>query len=104
VTAADVADRDGAAALLGDIGGAFPRLSYGWVDQSYRGPFIGWVRQTTGIRLQVVPPPGWGHAPDLDPGGGTAPGGAALCGGAPAVGRGADFRLAGPVSPAGQGL
>jgi len=54
VTAADVGDRDGAAVLLDGIRTQFPRLSYGWADQGYRGPFLDWVRQATGITLQVV--------------------------------------------------
>jgi transposase len=54
VTAADVGDRDGAAVLLDGIRTQFPRVSYGWADQGYRGPFLDWVRQATGITLQVV--------------------------------------------------
>jgi transposase len=54
VTAADVGDRDGAAVLLDGIRGAFPRLAFGWVDQGYRGPFLEWVREVTGIELRVV--------------------------------------------------
>ncbi|MGW4426279.1 transposase [Streptosporangium sp. NPDC004631] len=47
-------DRDGAAVLLTGLGGSFPRLSHGWVDQGCRGPFLQWVKQTAGITLQVV--------------------------------------------------
>jgi putative transposase len=55
VTPADVGDRDGAAGLLGRLDWRwFPRLRYGWVDQGYRGAFLGWVRQTFGLTLQVV--------------------------------------------------
>ncbi|HEX2183971.1 MAG TPA: IS5 family transposase [Chloroflexota bacterium] len=54
VTAADVGDRDGAAVLLDGIRGAFPRLAFGWVDQGYRGPFLEWVREVTGVELRVV--------------------------------------------------
>jgi putative transposase len=54
VSAADVGDRDGAAVLLTSLDGSFPRLAHGWVDQGYRGPFLRWVKQATGIALQVV--------------------------------------------------
>jgi putative transposase len=54
VTAANLGDRDGAAVLLDGIGQPFPRLVFGWVDQGYRGSFLQWVRQATGITLQVV--------------------------------------------------
>jgi transposase len=54
VTPADVSDRAGAAALLLDLGGAFPRLTHGWVDANYRGPFLEWVRATFGIDLEVT--------------------------------------------------
>jgi putative transposase len=50
-----VGDRDGAAGLLGRLDWRwFPRLRHGWVDQGYRGQFLGWVRQTFGLTLQVV--------------------------------------------------
>ncbi len=53
--AANVCDRDGAAGLLGRVDWRrFPRLRYGWVDQGYRGEFLGWARQALGVRLQVV--------------------------------------------------
>ena len=54
VTAASTGDRDGAAVLLDGIGQDFPRLAFGWVDQGYRGAFLDWVRQATGITLQVA--------------------------------------------------
>ena len=54
VTAANVGDRDGAAVLLAGIRTEFPRLSYGWADQGYRGAFLDRVRQATGITLEVV--------------------------------------------------
>ncbi|WP_433259626.1 IS5 family transposase (plasmid) [Streptosporangium sp. CA-135522] len=54
VSAANIGDRDGAAVLLAGLGDSFPRLAYGWVDQGYRGPFLQWVKQVTGITLQVV--------------------------------------------------
>ncbi|MDP9864887.1 transposase [Streptosporangium brasiliense] len=54
MSAANLSDRDGAAVLLTGLGDSFPRLAYGWVDQGYRGPFLQWVKQVTGITLQVV--------------------------------------------------
>jgi putative transposase len=55
VTPADVSDRDGATGLLRRLDWRrFPRLRYGWVDQGYRGEFLGWVREHFGVRLQVV--------------------------------------------------
>ncbi len=55
ITPADTGDRDGAAQLLRRVDWRrFPRLRYGWVDQGYRGEFLGWVRQTFGVRLQMV--------------------------------------------------
>ena len=54
VTAANVGDRDGAAVLLAGIRAQFPRLSYGWADQGYRGPFLDWARQVAGVALQVA--------------------------------------------------
>ncbi len=54
VTAANISDREGGAALLLSLAGAFPRLVHGWVDAAYRGPFLGWVQAQTGITLEVV--------------------------------------------------
>jgi putative transposase len=54
VTAASAGDRDGAAVLLAGIREKFPRLSYGWADQGYRGAFLDWARQVAGVALQVV--------------------------------------------------
>jgi putative transposase len=55
VTPAEVSDRAGAVGLLRRLDWRrFPRLRYGWVDQGYRGEFLGWVRQAFGVRLQVV--------------------------------------------------
>jgi transposase len=54
VTAASAGDRDGAAVLLDGIRAKFPRLSYGWADQGYRGVFLDWARQVAGITLQVA--------------------------------------------------
>jgi putative transposase len=54
VTAANISDREGGAALLLSLAGAFPRLVHGWVDAAYRGLFLGWVQAQTGITLEVV--------------------------------------------------
>jgi putative transposase len=55
VTAADVGDRDGAAALLRRLDRRrFPRLRHGWADGGYRGPFLDWARKRRGISFQVV--------------------------------------------------
>jgi transposase len=55
VTPADVSDRDGATGLLRRLDWRrFPRLRYGWVDQGYRGEFLGWVKQHFGVTLEVV--------------------------------------------------
>jgi hypothetical protein len=55
VIAADTSDRDGAVGLLGRLDRRrFPRLRHGRADQGYRGPFLGHVRQTFKITLEVV--------------------------------------------------
>jgi putative transposase len=55
VTAADVGDRDGAAALLRSLDRRrFPRLRHGWADGGYRGPFLDWTRKHRGIAFEVV--------------------------------------------------
>jgi putative transposase len=55
VTPADTSDRDGAVGLLGRLDRRrFPRLRHGWVDQAYRGEFLGLVKQRFGVTLEVV--------------------------------------------------
>jgi transposase len=54
VTAADVGDREGGWAVLSSLGQDFPRLVHGWVDAGYRGPFLGFIKERTGITLEVV--------------------------------------------------
>jgi putative transposase len=55
VTPADTSDRDGAVELLGRLDRRrFPRLRHGWVDQGYRGEFLGLVKQRFGVTLEVV--------------------------------------------------
>src|SRR5215211_2942327 len=55
MTAADVGDRDGAAALLRSLDRRrFPRLRHGWADGGYRGPFLDWAAKHRGIAFQVV--------------------------------------------------
>jgi putative transposase len=55
VTPADTSDRDGAVELLGRLDRRrFPQLRHGWVDQGYRGEFLGLVKQRFGVTLEVV--------------------------------------------------
>jgi transposase len=55
VSPANVSDRDGAAVLLARCAHKFPRLQHLWADQGYRGrEFLAWVREETGITVQVV--------------------------------------------------
>jgi putative transposase len=54
VSAADIGDRDGAAMLLHEARTVFPRLRYGWVDAGYRGAFLTWAKEVTGVSLQVA--------------------------------------------------
>ncbi|MGW5869028.1 IS5 family transposase [Streptomyces sp. NPDC055239] len=55
VSPADVSDRAGAAVLPARRAGKFPRLRHVWADQGYRGrDFLDWVREETGITLQIV--------------------------------------------------
>jgi putative transposase len=54
VTAGNVGDRDGAAMLLHDACGAFPRLRHGWADAGYQGGFLTWATQVAGVAVQVV--------------------------------------------------
>jgi putative transposase len=62
VTPADISDRDGAVGLLGRLDWRwFPRLRHGWVDQGYRGEFLGRVKQRFGVTLQVVARPDGGR-------------------------------------------
>ncbi|MFJ8939786.1 IS5 family transposase [Streptomyces sp. NPDC102365] len=55
VSPASVGDRDGAAVLFFQAADAFPRLQHVWADQGYRGAdFRSWVREATGITVEVV--------------------------------------------------
>lgn len=54
---ADVADRDGAKALLGPLVGRFPCLAKLWVDAAYRGPCAAWIAATLGWEVEVVGKP-----------------------------------------------
>jgi putative transposase len=74
VTAADVGDRDGAAQLLRRLDRRrFPRLRHGWVDGSYRGPFLDWDHQHRRIAFQVVSRSDGGRKPRWLPPGATPP-------------------------------
>ena len=74
--------------VIGKLAGRFPQLSLIWADGGYAGKLIGWV----------------GRADGLDLGDSEASWGTQLRGVAPQMGGGADFRLAGPVPQAEQGL
>ncbi|GGX36797.1 hypothetical protein GCM10010341_68120 [Streptomyces noursei] len=55
VSPANVDGRDGAVVLLSRAADTFPRFEHAWADQGYRGrDFVGWVRQATGITMQIV--------------------------------------------------
>ncbi|MFG2525992.1 transposase [Streptomyces sp. NPDC048527] len=55
VSPANVDDRDGAEVLLRQAADNFPRLKHVWADQGYRGAdFHTWIRQATGITVQIV--------------------------------------------------
>lgn len=54
VTAASVQDRDGAALLLAQLGGACKKLRLIWVDGGYRGQLLAWVADHCRFQLQVV--------------------------------------------------
>lgn len=55
VSPANVDDRDGAEVLLCQAADNFPRLKHIWADQGYRGAdFHAWIRQVTGITVQIV--------------------------------------------------
>ena len=54
VHGANVQDRDGAKPVLADAKRGHPRLQKIWADGAYRGKLIAWVKQLTGIDLEVV--------------------------------------------------
>lgn len=54
---ANLADRDGARLLLGDLGASFPRLAKLWVDAAYQGPCATWIADTLGWDVEVVRKP-----------------------------------------------
>ena len=49
-------DRVGAKLVLRDLAVAFPRLRVIWADQGYAGVLREWVRERTGVELEVVYP------------------------------------------------
>ncbi|WP_435812401.1 IS5 family transposase [Streptomyces smyrnaeus] len=52
---ASVGDRDGAVVLFSRAADTFPRLGHVWADQGYRGAdFHTWIRETTGITVEIV--------------------------------------------------
>jgi putative transposase len=54
VHSASVQDRDGAKLLLEGIQLEQPILEKIWADGGYRGQLIAWVKQLTGIELEIV--------------------------------------------------
>jgi transposase len=54
VHAANIQDRDGAKLVLKDVKRDHPLLEKVWADGAYRGELIGWVKQLTGIELEIV--------------------------------------------------
>ena len=91
VHAAGIQDRDGARLVLAKIKGCFPRLKKILADGIYNGGIAEWAEQFGGWLLEDRPEAG-------------AEEGRAVQGDEVAVDRGADVRLAGPVSAAEQGL
>lgn len=51
---ASVQDRDGAKLLLEGIQLSHPLLKLIWADGGYRGQLIAWVKELTGIELEIV--------------------------------------------------
>jgi putative transposase len=57
VQPANVADREGAHAVLDDLPAAFPDLRQIWVDAGYRGRLLDWAERVLGVPLTVVARP-----------------------------------------------
>ena len=65
VLSADLADAEGADALLADLRRTFPTLELVWADSAYRG-LVDWAQQTLGLTVAIVaksPEPGFHVAP-----------------------------------------
>jgi putative transposase len=54
VHSASIQDRDGAKLVLEGIQLAHPELEKIWADGGYRGKLITWVKELTGIELEIV--------------------------------------------------
>lgn len=54
---ANVADRDGARAVLAPLPELFPTLHHVWADMGYRGRLLAWAQTTLGIQFTVVKRP-----------------------------------------------
>jgi len=57
VDTAAMSDAEGGRWVLGRTRGRWPQLVKGWADQTYRGEFVQWARQTAGIDLAIVQRP-----------------------------------------------
>jgi putative transposase len=67
---ADLADREGARALLERIGEPFPNLQHLWADAGYRGADLRrWITEQLGLSLEIVQrKPRWVWVPnDVEP-------------------------------------
>jgi putative transposase len=57
VQPANVADRDGARAVLAPLPELFPTLHHIWADMGYRGYLLPWAQTTLGVQLTIVTRP-----------------------------------------------
>ena len=67
---ADLADREGARALLERVGESFPNLQHLWADAGYRGADLRrWITGRLGLSFEIVQrKPRWGWVPkDVEP-------------------------------------
>jgi putative transposase len=68
---ADLADREGARALLERVGESFPDLQHLWADAGYRGADLRrrWITERLGLSLEIVQrKPRWVWVPnDVEP-------------------------------------
>ena len=70
VHSADLADREGATALLERVGESFPNLQHLWADAGYRGADLRrWITEQLGLSLEIVQrEPRWVWVPnDVEP-------------------------------------
>lgn len=54
VHSAGIQDRDGAKLVIARIRKIIPTLKIIWADQGYAGQLVAWVKQLTGITLEIV--------------------------------------------------